>query len=155
TIASAGIDPGRIRLVSMSTTLATNALVEGQGGRAALVMIGFDEADLARDGLAKALGTDPVLFCPGGHDVHGNARELDLAPLEAALDSGLAGEVDGIAIAGYFATRNAAHELAARECIRRKAPLPVTCSHELTSRLGGPRRALTTLLNARLVPLIT
>ena len=31
----------------MSTTLATNALVEGQGGRATLVMVGFDEPDLA------------------------------------------------------------------------------------------------------------
>ena len=43
----------------MSTTLATNALVEGQGGRVALVMIGSAEADLLRDGLAKALGADP------------------------------------------------------------------------------------------------
>src|SRR5690606_32966855 len=122
------------------TTLATNALVEGQGGRAALVMIGFEPADLARDGLQAALGTDPVLFCPGGHDVYGNARELDLAPLRAALDRGLAGEVSGFAIAGYFATRNPAHELAARHCIREACGLPVTCSHELTSRLGGPRR---------------
>ncbi len=69
----------------MSTTLATNALVEGQGGRVALVMIGFTEADLARDGLKTALGTDPVVFCPGGHDVHGRAQELDLATLEAML----------------------------------------------------------------------
>ena len=37
----AGVDPAAIKLVSMSTTLATNALVEGQGGRVALVMIGF------------------------------------------------------------------------------------------------------------------
>ncbi len=35
-----------IRLVSLSTTLATNALVEGQGGRAGLVMIGFGPEDL-------------------------------------------------------------------------------------------------------------
>src|SRR5690606_38827030 len=63
-----GIDPARIGLVSMSTTLATNALVEGQGGRVALVMVGFSEADLARDGLRTALGTDPVIFLPGGHD---------------------------------------------------------------------------------------
>src|SRR5262245_51982721 len=56
----AGVEPGAIKLVSMSTTLATNALVEGQGGRVALVMIGFSEADLARDGLRAALGTDPV-----------------------------------------------------------------------------------------------
>ncbi|TIW51397.1 MAG: hydantoinase/oxoprolinase family protein, partial [Mesorhizobium sp.] len=47
----AGTDPASIKLVSMSTTLATNALVEGQGGRVALIMIGFSEADLARDGL--------------------------------------------------------------------------------------------------------
>ena len=84
-LAKAGVAPASIKLVSMSTTLATNALVEGQGGRVALVMIGFSEADLARDGLKAALGTDPVLFVPGGHDVHGNAAPLDLAALEAAL----------------------------------------------------------------------
>ena len=84
-LAKAGADPAAIKLVSMSTTLATNALVEGQGGRVALVMIGFSEADLARDGLKAALGTDPVVFCRGGHDVHGNAAALDLAALEAAL----------------------------------------------------------------------
>ena len=72
-LAKAAVAPSAIKLVSMSTTLATNALVEGQGGRVALVMIGFSEADLARDGLQAALGTDPVLFVPGGHDVHGNA----------------------------------------------------------------------------------
>ncbi len=60
----AGTDPAAIKLVSMSTTLATNALVEGQGGRVALVMIGFSEGDLARDGLKAALGTDPVRVLP-------------------------------------------------------------------------------------------
>ena len=81
----AGAAASAVRLVSMSTTLATNALVEGQGNRAALVMVGFDEADLARDGLREALGTDPLVRLAGGHDVHGNARALALAPLEAAL----------------------------------------------------------------------
>ena len=81
----AGVAPAAIRLVSLSTTLATNALVEGQGGRAGLVMIGFAEADLDRAGLRQALGADPVLFCPGGHDVHGNEAALDLAALDAAL----------------------------------------------------------------------
>lgn len=67
-----GISSSAIKLVSMSTTLATNALIEGQGGRVALVMIGFAEGDLVRSGLAQALGTDPVIFCPGGQDVHGD-----------------------------------------------------------------------------------
>ncbi|MGO4834193.1 hydantoinase/oxoprolinase N-terminal domain-containing protein, partial [Rhizobiaceae sp. 2RAB30] len=149
----AAVDPAAVKLVSMSTTLATNALVEGQGGRVALVMIGFSEGDLARDGLQRALGTDPVIFCPGGHDVHGNALPLDLGALEEALPQ-LAGSVSGFAVCAYFATRNPAHELAARALIRERTGLPVTASHELSAKLGGPRRALTTLLNARLISMI-
>ena len=143
----------RIRLVSLSTTLATNALVEGQGGRAALVMIGFGPQDLARDGLAEALGSDPVIYLAGGHDVHGHETPLDLAPLEARLDT-LGDEVSAVAIAGYFAVRNPAHEVAVRNLVRERTSLPVTCSHDLSSRLGGPRRALTTLLNARLISMV-
>ncbi|WP_018240409.1 hydantoinase/oxoprolinase family protein [Ensifer sp. BR816] len=146
-------DPTDVKLVSMSTTLATNALVEGQGGRVALVMIGFSEVDLARDGLKAALGADPVVFCPGGHDVHGNAAGLDLTGLEEALPE-LAISVSGFAVCAYFATRNPAHEIAASEMIRARTSLPVTASHELSSKLGGPRRALTTLLNARLISMI-
>ena len=152
-LAAAAVDPAAIKLVSMSTTLATNALVEGQGGRVALVMIGFKPEDLARDGLAAALGGDPLVQCPGGHDVHGNAAPLDLSELEAQLPA-LAGQVSGFAVAAYFSTRNPAHEIAAREMIRARTGLPVTASHELSSKLGGPRRALTTLLNARLIAMI-
>nr|MBA3447613.1 hydantoinase/oxoprolinase family protein [Pseudaminobacter sp.] len=149
----AKVDPAAIKLVSMSTTLATNALVEGQGGRVALVMIGFSEADLARDGLKAALGSDPVVFCGGGHDVHGNARPLMLEELEKELPA-LEKSVSGFAVCAYFATRNPAHELLARDLIREKTGLPVTTSHELSAKLGGPRRALTTLLNARLISMI-
>ncbi|RUX40564.1 hydantoinase/oxoprolinase family protein, partial [Mesorhizobium sp. M7A.F.Ca.CA.002.09.1.1] len=38
--------------------------------------------------------------------------------------------------------------------LRDKSGLPVTSSHELSAKLGGPRRALTTLLNARLISMI-
>jgi N-methylhydantoinase A/oxoprolinase/acetone carboxylase beta subunit len=50
--------------------------------------------------------------------------------------------------------RNPAHEIAARAAVTRLAGLPVTCSHELSARLNGPKRALTALLNARLIGLI-
>ena len=152
-IAKAAVPLSQIGLVSLSTTLATNALVEGQGGRAALVMIGFGPDDLRRDGLAEALGSDPVVFLGGGHDVHGNEQPLDLDALDATLPD-LAGSVSSFAVAGYFAVRNPAHEIRVRDRIRAAVHLPVTCSHELSSRLGGPRRALTTLLNARLVSMI-
>ena len=152
-IAKAGVPVSSIGLVSLSTTLATNALVEGQGGRAGLVMIGFGPDDLKRDGLAEALGSDPVLFVPGGHNVHGNESPLDLTALEEVLPE-LSKSVSSFAIAGYFAVRNPAHEIRVRDAIRALSHLPVTCSHELSSKLGGPRRALTTLLNARLVSMI-
>lgn len=150
----AAVELGAIKLVSMSTTLATNALVEGQGGRVALIMIGFDSADLDRGGLAATLGSDPVIFCPGGHDAHGVANALVLDALEAALPA-LDQAVTGVAVTGYFAVRNSEHEIAARDLIRDRTGLPVTCSHELSSKLDGPRRALTTLLNARLIAMIT
>lgn len=148
-----GVDPARVKLVSMSTTLATNALVEGQGGRVGLVMIGFAPGDLFRDGLGSALGGDPVIFCSGGHDVHGNAAPLDMAPLEQVLED-WDKTVSAVSVAAYFSVRNPAHELAAMKLIREKTGLPVTASHELSAKLGGPRRALTTLLNARLIGMI-
>ncbi len=146
-------DVSEIGLVSISTTLATNALVEGKGGAVGLIMIGFEEADMEKAGLADALGSDPVIFIPGGHDVQGNERPLDLTPLDQFLkDHGDA--ISGFAIAGYFAVRNASHELKAKAYLTEKTGLPSTCSHELSSKLGGPKRALTTLLNARLIPVI-
>lgn len=152
-LSASGVAPATIGFVSVSTTLATNALVEGQGGRIGLVMIGFSEADLDKAGLRAALGGDPVVFVPGGHDAHGRASPLDLAPLEAALPA-LETQVSAFAVAGYFAVRNPEHEIAARETIRARTGLPVTASHELTAKLDGPRRALTTVLNARLVSMI-
>ncbi|TCV70350.1 N-methylhydantoinase A/oxoprolinase/acetone carboxylase beta subunit [Neorhizobium sp. R1-B] len=152
-LARSGYSASEIGLVSLSTTLATNALVEGQGGRAALVMIGFGPEDVTRGGLSEALGNDPVIFLPGGHDVHGNETPLEMSELDKAM-SGLGTTVSSFAVAGYFAVRNPAHEIRVRDRIRNLLHLPVTCSHELTSKLGGPRRALTTLLNARLVSIV-
>ena len=100
-LAETGTDPSAIRLASLSTTLATNALVEGQGGRVCLVMVGFGPEDLERDGLRQALGTDPVVFLPGGHNVHGHETILDTGPLADRLD-GLADTVTAFAVAGYF-----------------------------------------------------
>jgi len=148
-----------IRMVSISTTLATNALVEGQGSSIALLLIGYptDALDLA--GLRQALGNDPadadrVAFIPGGHDVYGDEQQpLDLdAARRAILD--FAPRAAAFAVSGYFSVRNPAHELAVRDLARELTGLPVTCGHELTRNLNAPRRALTVALNARLIPLL-
>ena len=153
-LAASGVAARDVALVSLSTTLATNALVEGQGGRVALVFIGFDAGDLDRGGLIEALKGDPVILLDGGHTHAGTeAAALDLAALEAQV-ADLGPQVMGFAVAARFATRNPAHEMAAREVIRRVTGRPVTCSHELSAQLNGPKRALTAVLNARLIGMI-
>ncbi|MEX0968984.1 MAG: hydantoinase/oxoprolinase family protein [Paracoccaceae bacterium] len=153
-LAQSGIAAKDIALVSMSTTLATNALVEGQGGRVALVAIGFSPADMNRAGLEQVIGDDPVVFVGGGHNHAGGAAlALDEDALRQAVKR-IGDDVGAFAVAAQFATRNPAHELAARQIIRDLTGKPVTCSHELSARLNGPKRALTAMLNARLVSMI-
>lgn len=153
-LANAAVDAADIAMVSLSTTLATNALVEGQGGRIAFVAIGFDEAELGRAGLTDALRGDPVIRLVGGHNhAGGEVSPLDLASLRDALQALDAG-VTGLAVAASFATRNPAHEIAVRDLIRDQTGKPVSCSHELSQALGAPKRALTAVLNARLIGII-
>ena len=145
---------GDIGLVSLSTTLATNAVVEGVGGRVCLIMIGFDESALGRADLARALGQDRVFFIAGGHSPDGSPQaRLDEAAIRAAVND-TKGDISAFAVAGHFATRNPDHEIRARDLLLELGNAPVTCSHELSSSLGGPRRALTAVLNARLVNLL-
>ena len=151
---TARIDPADVSLASLSTTLATNALVEGQGGRVALIFIGFGEKDLSRQGLDAALKGDPVIRLAGGHNHSGSeAAPLELDKLRAELAS-LGDDISGFAVASQFAVRNPAHEIAARDVIREVTGKPISCSHELSAKLGGPKRAMTAVLNARLIGMI-
>lgn len=153
-LSESGMSGADVSLVSLSTTLATNALVEGQGGRVALVFIGFEEAELGKAGLSDALAGDPVIFVAGGHNHSGaETAPFDRLALQEALDR-LPDGISGVAVASRFATRNPAHEIEARDIVRASMSLPVTCSHELSQALGGPKRALTAVLNARLIGLI-
>ncbi len=149
----ASLQPGRkVDFVGLSTTLATNAVVEGRGGRAALVLIGLERDLLRRARLGEVLGSDPLVLLPGGHDAFGHARdEPDPEELASELLQ-LAGRVEAVAVVGRFAVRNPAHERLVADLVRARLGLPVTCSHELSWALDAARRAVTTLLNARLLP---
>ena len=146
--------PPDVRLVSLSTTLATNAIVEGQGNPICLLLLGYPPDALDRSRLREALGEDPVVFIQGGHTVSGEEQApLDLDALREAVQAHASGSA-AFAVSGYFAVRNPTHELAARRTILEMTDRPVTCGHELTSNLDAPRRALTAALNARLIPLL-
>lgn len=149
-----GVAAGDVALASLSTTLATNALVEGQGGRVALIYIGFKERDLETHGLLEALKGDPHVVLAGGHNhAGGEAVPFDEEGLRAFLAEHGAG-VGGFAVASQFATRNPAHELRAMEIVGEVTGRPVSASHQLSAKLNGPKRAMTAVLNARLIGMI-
>ena len=73
------IHSNQIRLVSVSTTLATNSIVEGKGARACLLGIGYDRKTLYKHGLGDAFPVKEVRLIPGGHDISGQEiRPLDI-----------------------------------------------------------------------------
>lgn len=153
-LATAVVAPERIELVSLSTTLATNALVEGKGRRVGAVIIGFDGDVLERAGLGEALGDDPAVILAGGHDPHGGAvAVLDTERLAAEV-AVMAPKVEAFAVTAQFSVRNPEHELAAAAIIKNVTGLPVTLSHHLSAKLNGPKRAVTAVLNARLISII-
>jgi N-methylhydantoinase A/oxoprolinase/acetone carboxylase beta subunit len=144
-------DRGRISLVSVSTTLATNAVVEKRFSPVCGVLVGFNDRMAAQVGLDGRSG-DGIVRVRGGHDPTGvEESALDEAAVDAAVRE-FAPRVEAFAVAAQFSVRNPEHELRVRECIRSLCEKPVTCSHELSAQLNAPRRALTAVLNARLVP---
>ena len=147
--------PENIALVSVSTTLATNAVVEGVSKRVCAVLIGLEQVRAIKEGLRATLQNDEVIYLQGGHDGAGEPLQaLELAPLEAFLKA-KANSVSGFAVTSYFSVRNPEHELAAKALIAQYSDRPVTCSHELAFELNAPKRFLTCVLNARLIGMIT
>jgi len=146
--------PEEIRLVSLSTTLATNAVVEGQGSPICLVLIGYDPTLMDGAGIEEIVPQTAVSYIQGGHTSIGE----EIAPLDlshaADVIQHMAPKVDAFAVSGYFGVRNPEHEIRIRTLIRETTGKPVTCGHELTTQLHAPRRAVTVAMNARLIPLL-
>jgi N-methylhydantoinase A/oxoprolinase/acetone carboxylase beta subunit len=139
-----------VTLVSLSTILATNAIVEGKGGRAGLILAGYDRHAL------KKLSLQPLVNVRGRHSIAGELVEpLDLEEAEAAVETLLDKGVDVIAVSSQVGPRNPEHELMIRELIARRCGLPVILGSELTDELNCVKRANTCFFNARLVPLVT
>ena len=146
--------PQDVSLVSLSTTLATNSIVEGHGAKAALVLMGYRKSQLALANLDEATRDMPIIMVEGAHDAAGQescALDVD-AVVQQVVELG--GSISAVAISGLFSVRNPSHEVALREKLISVTGLPVTCGHELSASLDAPRRALTALINARLIPLI-
>jgi N-methylhydantoinase A/oxoprolinase/acetone carboxylase beta subunit len=148
------LEPHHIGLVSLSTTLATNALVEGMGSSVASVLIGFSDDMVKRSKLAEAIPSARIIRVDGGHNYDGSELcALDEADLEQKIKE-LNGVVDAYAVAANYSIRNHEHEQRAKHIVQHLSGRPVTASTELSDGLNGPLRALTATFNVRIVSLI-
>lgn len=138
----------KIALTSLSTTLATNALVEGIRRRVCGILIGYGPDDFPAE-----LGEE-VALVSGGHTVQGEEKApLDEEGVRRVLR--LRGEgVEAYAVCGYFSVRNPEHELRVKRLVQEQTGKPVVCGHEISLQLDARKRATTALLNAHLIPLI-
>ncbi len=138
-----------IGLIALSTTLATNAIVEGQGQRVGLLLMpppGRYEP--------KEFGHSPAAIIKGRMSIDG--REIE--PVDRREILSLAGEmidrrqVTAFAVSGYGAAANPEHELSVKNMIEKETSCGVCCGHELSKMLNFKTRALTAALNARIIP---
>ena len=143
-------------VAALSTTLATNACVEGKGGRAKLLFIGLDEDTLRRVGGKYGLdGTDEVYAYPGAGSYDGQKLpHPDWETITREAQDWLM-DAEGLGIVELYAMNNGAvAEREAKKRLMKIRDLPTVCSSELFSGLNSVQRGSGTLLNAKLVPII-
>ena len=140
-----------IRRASLATTFATNAIVEGKGRKVGLLLAGYDDYDMA------GISHFPRRVLKGSHDIMGNLLEdLDGPEVAEAIRDLIEREgVEAFAVTSVGGCRNPEHEHEIKAILRKISELPVVMGHELSSELDRLLRATTTVLNARISPLIS
>ncbi|SFM71153.1 hydantoinase/oxoprolinase family protein [Methanolobus profundi] len=135
-----------IKLVSVSTTLATNTILEKTGYPVALILIG-------KHTLPSSMPIEDYIVVKGGHNVAG--LEDEVLDLEAVREYAMKvkDRVSAFAVSSYFSIRNPEHEIKVRDMLVELTGLPIVCGHELSQDLGAYERGVTAYLNAQLLPI--
>ncbi len=136
----------KVEYASLSTTLATNAIVEGRGCRVGLLLLGFTPS--------QPLPQCEITMLPGEVDLHGTVvTPLDDEETRKAITA-LEGKVDAVAVSGILSIRNPVLEDEVKAMVRQILGLPCIAAHELSTALGMQERTVTAVLNARLLSVI-
>ncbi len=144
-------DEHRIKLVGISSTLATNSVAEGKARKVGLLLVGYDKDLIEKFGLEDNLSTDDISFFKGGHNAQGAEKEpLDIGGIREWIRD-KQNDVEAIAVSSYFSPLNPEHEEKAFEIIKEETDLPVVMAHQLSSKLNSIKRAATASINASLV----
>ncbi len=139
----------RIELISLSTTLATNAIVENEGQNVGLLLMtpyGID------DTIQNTY--QPNSLIRGQMDISGEENEpVNHDEVSSAVRQMMENDhVTAFAVSGYAGAINPRHELQVKKIIREEFGLFVCCGHELSDTLNLETRAATAALNARIIP---
>jgi N-methylhydantoinase A len=143
-----GIDLTTINRAVLSTTLATNRIVQNQIPEVGMIV-------------SAGPGMDPALFSTGPH-YHTVAGGIDhrgrqIAPIDpdqihAAADTLEKSGIKYVGVVSKFSTRNPAHETAIVDLIGDRFE-KVFMGHQISGNLNFPRRIATTYLNAAIYPI--
>ncbi|WP_457553273.1 DUF1638 domain-containing protein [Desulfobacula sp.] len=142
----------KVELISLSTTLATNAIVENEGQKVGMILMppyGL--------GIDKNISFHPKSVIQGQLEITGkeviavDPAEVKLKALEMIENHG----VTAFAVSGFAGSINPEHEICVKKIIHEHTGLFVTCGHELSDSLNFQTRAITAMLNARIIPRLT
>lgn len=136
-----------ISRVVISTTLATNAIIEGKGQKTGLILTG------------RKLKDNTPAFCTCFVKGRINPKGREISPINRdEIKKAIAYfdrlGVKAIAVCGFMSIRNPTHEKEIEAIIKDISDLPVVCSYKISTDLGFFERTITTVLNASLLPII-
>ena len=140
-----------VDLVSISTTLATNAIVEERGQKAGLLIMPpyglFDPQDISYR---------PLAVLRGKLEIDGKVIEpVDRDQVASVVREMVAKQgVSAFAVTGYASHANPTQELEVKAIIQQATGLSVTCGHEVSEGVNYRVRAETAALNARIIRIL-
>ncbi len=139
--------------IALSTTLATNACVEGKGGRARLMFIGVDPGTVKEQKDSYGLpDTEEIYFLEGDPAVPDKNPDWEKFRKDIPL---YFKDCDSAAIVQIHPRENnGGYEKAARDCLAQQLSIPCVLGYDLFHELNVLRRGAGALLNARLLPVM-
>ena len=141
----------QVNISSLSTTLATNYIVEGKGYKVgAIIYSPFDWFE-------KSIEHSPTMKVKGALDISGKVLEtIDPDEIEKTVKYLI--EEKGsmaLAIGGYGSIRNPELSNKIKDIAQQMYPnIPIITSHELSNKLNAINSVRTAIANARLIPVI-
>ena len=138
-----GYDKSKIKRINLSTTVSTNAIVEGKTSSVGMII--QSGPGLPHDFLACG---DENIFISGYVDHRGRVvKDLDTNEIKESIVSFKEKNIKSCAVISKFSTRNPTIELTIKELMKKDFS-PITMGHTISGKLNFPRRVFTSYLNS-------